>query len=62
MILDKKILYLDIKCALFIEISKGGFDFFKKRFKVIEQGWLMLQQRCKLSKGCADNKMPMSPT
>jgi len=61
MIFDKKILYLDVKRALFIEISKGGIEFFKKRFKVVEQGWLMFQQRCKLNKGCVNNKVPMSP-
>jgi hypothetical protein len=29
MILDKKILYLDVKRALFIEISKSGIEFLK---------------------------------
>jgi hypothetical protein len=45
--------YLDARCALFIWISKGDIEFFKKLFKVVEQKWLMLQQKCELSKGQA---------
>ncbi len=37
----------------FVQISKGGIELFKKFFKVVEQGWLMLKQRCKLKKGHA---------
>jgi hypothetical protein len=43
-------------------MSKGGIEFFKKCFKVVEQGWLMFQQRWKLNKGCVNNKVPMNPT
>jgi len=48
-----KWLYLNAKCAFFVQISKSGIKLFKKCFKVIEQGWLVLQQRCKPNKGCA---------
>jgi len=45
--------YFDVKCVFFVRISNGGIELFKKHFKIVEQGWLMLQQKCKPSKGHA---------
>jgi hypothetical protein len=45
--------YFDVKRAFFVRIFKGGIELFKKCFKVVEQGWLMLQQRCEPRKGRA---------
>jgi hypothetical protein len=37
-ILDRKKTYLDAKRAFFVQISKGGIEFFKNFFKIVEQG------------------------
>ncbi len=42
--------YFGARHAFFVQISKGGIEFFKKRFKVVEQGWMMLPQMCKPNK------------
>ncbi len=43
-----------IMTCIFNLNSKGDIEFFrKKRFKVIEQRWLMFQQKCKPNKGHA---------
>ncbi len=52
--------YIDVRHAFFVWISEAGIELFKKRFKVIEQRWLMLQQWCDQTRAMLDNKMPMN--